>query len=86
MKRDPLITYRSLIPGGLHYIPGGFNPPPQERKRREDSPSESPCPSSILATGSTGAVRTRIRKVYAAFFSWIVTRTQPQVTEHDQLI
>ena len=40
MKQDALITYSSLIPGGLHYIPGGFDPPVQKRIRPEDLPPE----------------------------------------------
>jgi hypothetical protein len=37
MKQDPLIIYRSLIPGGLHNTPGGLNPPREKRMRNESS-------------------------------------------------
>ena len=40
MKQDPLITYSSLIPGGLHYIPGGFDQPTHKRIRPTDLPPE----------------------------------------------
>jgi hypothetical protein len=35
VKQDPLITYSSLIPGGLHYMPGGLNLPREKRMRNE---------------------------------------------------
>jgi hypothetical protein len=37
MKQDPLITYSSLIPGGLRYTPGGLNLPREKRKMNESS-------------------------------------------------
>ena len=43
MKQDPLITYSSLIPGGLHYMPGGLNLPREKRTRNEScQPDWSP--------------------------------------------
>jgi len=37
MQFDPLTKYRTLIPGGLHYIPGGLNLPREKRMRNESS-------------------------------------------------
>ena len=82
MKQHPLITYSSLIRGGLHLIPGGFDPPAHKRMRAKDLPLEPPSPRSTLDTGPADAVWARLRKIYAAFFA----RAQPDVTEHDQLI
>src|SRR5215467_1600729 len=43
VKQDPLVTYSSLIPGGLHYMPGGLNLPRAKRMRSESSqPDWSP--------------------------------------------
>jgi hypothetical protein len=86
MKQHPLITYSSLIRGGLHLIPGGFAPPAQKRVRLKGLPPEPPSPRSTLATSSADAVWARLRKIYAALFSWAVARAQTDVTEHDQLI
>jgi len=63
MNQDPLIIYSSLIPGGLHYISGGFDPPAQKRIRPRDLPPEPLSSSSTLATNSTGPVRTGLRKI-----------------------
>jgi hypothetical protein len=86
MKQDPLITCSSLIRGGLHLIPGGFDPPPRKRMRSEDSPPEPPSPRSMLATSPADAVGPRLRKICATLFFRAVARAQPDVTEYDQLI
>ena len=86
MKQHPLITYSSLIRGGLHLIPGGFAPPARKRMHAKDLPPEPPSPRSTLATSPADAVWARLRKIYAALFSGAVARAQPDVTEHDQLI
>ena len=40
MQFDPLTKYSTLIPGGLHYIPGGLNLPREKRMRSESSQSD----------------------------------------------
>ena len=37
MQFDPLTKYSTLIPGGLHYIPGGLNLPREKRMRNASS-------------------------------------------------
>ena len=37
MRRDPMITYGMLIPGGLHYVPGGLNLPRQPTRQVDDT-------------------------------------------------
>jgi len=74
MKQDPLITYSSLIPGGLHYIPGGFDQPTHRRIRPEALRPEPPSPGSTLTTSSADDAEARLRKIYAALFSWAVAR------------
>ena len=74
MKQDPLITYSSLIPGGLHYIPGGFDQPTDKRIRPEDIRPEPPRPRSTLTTSSADDAGARLRKIYAALFSLAVAR------------
>ena len=74
MKQDPLITYSSVIPGGLHYIPGSFDPPAHKRIRPEDLRPEPPSPKSTLATCSADDTGARLRKIYAALYSWAVAR------------
>jgi hypothetical protein len=37
MQFDPLTKYCTLIPGGLHYIPGGLNLPREKRMRNASS-------------------------------------------------
>jgi hypothetical protein len=74
MRQDPLITYSSLIPGGLHYIPGGFDPPTHKRIRPEDLRPEPPSSRSTLTTNSDYDDAARPRKIYAALYSWAVAR------------
>ena len=74
MKQDPLITYSSLIPGGLHYIPGCSDPPAHKRIRPEDLWPVPPSPRSTPTTSSAAADGARIRKIYAALFSLAVAR------------
>ena len=74
MKQDPLITYSSVIPGGLHYIPGSFDPPAHKRIRPEDLRPEPPSPRSTLTTSSADDAEAHLRKIYAALFSLAVTR------------
>src|SRR5215470_13257680 len=69
MKQDPLITYSSLIRGGLHLIPGGFDRPTRERVRHKDLPPEPHGPRSTPATTPADAVWARLGKIHAAFFS-----------------
>ena len=74
MKQDPLITYSSLIPGGLHYIPGSSDPPAHKRIRPEDLWPVPPSPRSTLTTSSADDAGARLRKIYAALFSLAVAR------------
>jgi hypothetical protein len=72
MKQDPLITYRSLIRGGLYSIPGGFDPPIRKRVHHKDLPPQPHSPKSTLATTPAESVWEHLGKIYAAFFSRVV--------------
>ena len=74
MQFDPLTKYSTLIPGGLHYIPGGFDQPTHKRIRPEDLRPEPPSPRSTLTTSSADDAEAHLRKIYAALFSLAVTR------------
>ena len=69
MRQDPLITYSSLIPGGLHYIPCGFDPPAHKRIRPEGLRPEPASPGSTLTIGTADDAGARLRKIYAALYS-----------------
>jgi hypothetical protein len=69
MPQDPLVTYSSLIPGVLLYVPGDFYPPPRKRIRYEDGPLEAPSPRSTLVNSPADGIWTRLWKTSAAFFS-----------------
>jgi hypothetical protein len=43
MNQDPLITYSSLIPGGLQYMPGGLNLPRERQKQMRNESSQPGC-------------------------------------------
>ena len=74
MKRDPLIIYRSLIPGGLHNTPGGFNPPREKRMRNESS--QPHCSSGADGTAQFAKklrhFTVRLRKTLTAFCKFTV--------------
>ena len=58
MQFDPLTKYSTLIPGGLHYIPGGLNLPREKRMRNASSqPDCSP--------GADGTAR--LAKIFGRF-------------------
>jgi hypothetical protein len=54
MQFDPLTKYSTLIPGGLHYIPGGLNLPREKRIRNESSQPD--C--SAVADGTARFAKT----------------------------
>ena len=56
MQFDPLTKYSTLIPGGLHYIPGGLNLPSEKRMRNESSQ-----PDCSPGTDGTARFATRLR-------------------------
>jgi hypothetical protein len=56
MKQHPLIAYSSLIRGGLHLVPGGFDSPPHKRMRAKNLPPEPPSPRSKLDTSPADAI------------------------------
>jgi hypothetical protein len=86
MRPHPLIAYSSLIRGGLHLIPGGFDPPAHKRFRPKDLSPDPFSPSPTLAARFADAVGPCLRNIYAAFFSRAVAPAQPEVTKRDQAI
>ena len=78
MKRDPLIIYRSLIPGGLHNTPGGFNPPREKRMRNESSQPD--CSAGADGTAQLAKILRRftvsLRKTLTVPMSPISARQQ----------
>jgi hypothetical protein len=74
MKQDPLIIYRSLIPGGLHNTPGGLNPPRERRMRNESSQPD--CPSGADGTAQFAKklrhFTVSLRKTLTAFCKFTV--------------
>ena len=69
MRFDPLTTYSSMIPGALHYVPGGFYLPPQRRMSRMDAPPEPAAPRPTRAPKAGAGLWTSLWNAYAAAFS-----------------
>ena len=74
MKQDPLITYSSLIPGGLHYTPGSLNLP--RDKRMMDESSQPDCSPGAHGTAQFAKILRRftvsLRKTLTAFRTFTV--------------
>lgn len=70
MQFDPLTTYSTLIPGGLHYIPGGLNLPAHSRMNVEGAQAESP-PARHSTTLAAEATR---RFIAGLVMAWALTR------------
>ncbi len=70
MQFDPLTTYSTLIPGGLHYIPGGLNLPAQSRMNVEDAQPES-LPAGH---GTTLAAEVTRRFIAGLRMAWAFSR------------
>ena len=76
MKQDPLITYSSLIPGGLHFIPGGLNLPRETRMMNESSgPNCSPGSEEVVRfTKRLRRFNVRLRKTLTTIHSLLVRK------------
>jgi len=74
MRQDPLITYSSLIPGRLHYAPGGVNLPREKRMRNESSQPD--CSAGADGTAQLAKILRRftvsLRKTLTAFRKYAV--------------
>jgi hypothetical protein len=69
MRFDPLATYSSMIPGVLHYVPGGFCLPPRRSVSQVDAlPEPAPRRPSLAITAEDG-VWTTLWKTYAQVFT-----------------
>ncbi len=84
MQFDPLTTYSTLIPGGLHYIPGGLNLPAQSRMNVEDARPES-LPAGHRTTLAAEVTR---RFIAGLRMAWALTRMpavsfRAKPTEHE---
>jgi len=78
MRQDPLITYSSLIPGRLHYTPGGLNLPRKKRMRNESSQPD--CSAGADGTAQLAKILRRftvsLRKTLTVPMSPISARQQ----------
>lgn len=76
MQFDPLTKYSTLIPGGLHYIPGGLNLPREKPMRNESSQPD--CSRGADGTARFGKIFGRftisLRNTLTAFRMSIVGR------------
>ncbi len=84
MQFDPLTTYSTLIPGGLHYIPGGLNLPAHSRMNVEDAQPESPP----ARNGTTLAAEVTRRFIAGLRMAWAFSRMpaasfRAKPTEHE---
>ena len=74
MQFDPLTMYSTLIPGGLHYIPGGLNLPREKRMRNESSQPD--CSAGADGTTQLAKILRRftvsLRKTLTAFRKFTV--------------
>ena len=69
MRFDPLTTYSSLIPGALHYVPGGLCLPPQARMRNEDALPDQTAPRLTRSVKAKDGIWASLWKTCAAAFS-----------------
>src|SRR5262249_30365994 len=76
MQFDPLTKYSTLIPGGLHYIPGGLNLPKEKRIGNESSQPD--CSPGAEGTANFAKILGRftasLRETLTAFRKIIVGR------------
>jgi hypothetical protein len=78
MQFDPLVKYSTLIPGGLHYVPGGLNLPKGKWTRNEPSDPDHPprADRAMRRLSILGRFTMSLRRTLTAFHNTTLGRSR----------